>query len=56
MSAMGGFDVPILHGLCSYGVTAKIIIQTYCKGDQSLFKSISARFTSHVFPGETLSV
>jgi acyl dehydratase len=49
MSAMGGFDVPILHGLCTFGVAGKHIMQKY--GD---FKSIKARFAKHVFPGETL--
>jgi multifunctional beta-oxidation protein len=49
MSAMGGFDVPILHGLCTYGIAGKHIFNTY--GD---FRSIKARFAKHVFPGETL--
>jgi acyl dehydratase/putative sterol carrier protein len=49
MSAMGGFKVPILHGLCTYGIAGKHIFEKY--GD---FKSIKGRFTKHVFPGETL--
>lgn len=49
MSAMGGFDVPILHGLCTFGIAGRHIMQKY--GD---FKSIKARFAKHVFPGETL--
>ena len=49
MSAMGGFDVPILHGLCTYGIAGKHIFKAY--GD---FKSIKVRFTKHVFPGETI--
>lgn len=53
---MGGFKVPILHGLCSYGVTARAIYEQYHKEDAGLLKQISARFTSHVFPGETLVV
>ena len=35
MSAMGGFDVPILHGLCTYGITARALHQTYFKDDAS---------------------
>lgn len=52
MSAMGGFDVPILHGLCTYGITARSLLEHF-KVD---LKSMSGRFTSHVFPGETLVV
>ena len=53
---MAGFDVPILHGLCTFGITARSVFQAYHKEDPNLMKSISARMTSHVFPGETLVV
>lgn len=56
MASMGGFDKPILHGLCFYGISAKLVVQGLCGGDETLLKSISGRFTSHVFPGETLEV
>lgn len=56
MAAMGGFDKPILHGLCFYGVTAKLLIENLCGGDETQLKAISGRFTSHVFPGETIVV
>ena len=56
MSAMGGFKVPILHGLCTYGITAKAVFEKFHKEDPSLLKKINARFTGHVFPGETLVV
>lgn len=49
MAAMGGFEMPILHGLCTYGISGKHIFQKF--GD---YKSIKARFAKHVFPGETL--
>ena len=56
MAAMGGFDKPILHGLCSYGIVSKLICQSWLDNNQNLIKSIHARFTSHVFPGETILV
>mmetsp|Transcript_53117 Transcript_53117/g.60987 ORF Transcript_53117/g.60987 Transcript_53117/m.60987 type:complete len:301 (-) Transcript_53117:194-1096(-) len=56
MAAMGGFDKPILHGLCSYGIVAKLIAEGYCGNDANKIKVHHARFTSHVFPGETLVV
>jgi acyl dehydratase len=51
-----GFDRPILHGLCTFGICAKLICQAWLNNDQSKIKSVQARFTSHVFPGETLKV
>ena len=56
MSSMGGFDVPIIHGLCTYGITARAVFQSYFKDDPTQLEAISGRFTSHVFPGETLII
>ena len=56
MSAMGGFEVPILHGLCSYGFSARAIQEKFSPADPQGIKEMNARFTSHVFPGETLVV
>ena len=52
----GGFDRPILHGLCTYGITAKAVADKYCPDDPTQLKQINGRFVSHVFPGETLIV
>ncbi|CAG8582653.1 9321_t:CDS:2 [Paraglomus occultum] len=54
MSAMGGFDVPILHGLCSFGISGKHILTTFANNDSSKFENIKARFSAPVYPGETL--
>lgn len=56
MAAMGGFDKPILHGLCTYGITARVLQQHFFKDDPNALKAFGTRFTSHVFPGETLVV
>ena len=54
MSSIGGFEKPILHGLCTFGIAAKHIHNTFGKRDPTTFKSIKGWFTKHVFPGETL--
>lgn len=56
MSILGGFEVPILHGLCFYGITAKAAYTLFCDNDINKMKSFNARFTSHVVPGDTLII
>jgi len=53
-AAFAGFERPILHGLCTYGIVCKAIVDNALGGDSSRVGTLAARFTGHVFPGETL--
>ena len=55
-AAFGGFDRPILHGLCSYGFTGRALLHTLCGSDPARFTGMEARFSSPVLPGEALTV
>jgi acyl dehydratase len=55
-AAMGGFDRPILHGLCSYGFTGRALLHALCDGDPKRFRHVEARFASPVLPGEALTI
>ena len=55
-AAMGGFDRPILHGLCTYGFTGRGLLHELCGSDPARFKGLDARFSSPVMPGEALTV
>ncbi|KAF1987529.1 multifunctional beta-oxidation protein-like protein [Aulographum hederae CBS 113979] len=48
-SKVGGFKVPILHGLCFFGISGKHVVQQY-----GMFKNIRVRFAGTVLPGQTL--
>ena len=54
-AAKAGFDVPILHGMCSYGIACRAILQTICDYDFTLIEGFEARFTSPVFPGDVIT-
>ncbi len=53
---LAGFDKPILHGLCSYGMVLKAVVDTVLGGDVTRVSSYGTRFAGVVFPGETLRV
>jgi acyl dehydratase len=49
-----GFSRPILHGLCTFGVAGHALLRSLCGYDPARFKSMQVRFSSPVFPGETV--
>jgi acyl dehydratase len=49
-----GFDGPILHGLCTYGVACRAILAALCESEPSSLKRLNVRFSSPVYPGETI--
>lgn len=51
-----GFPAPILHGLCSYGIVLREVVQGLLGSDASAVRSFGARFAGIVFPGETIRV
>ena len=55
-AAMAGFDTPILHGLCTFGVTGRALLHTLCDSDPARFGSMGGRFKAPVLPGQRLDV
>jgi acyl dehydratase len=56
VARQAGFDRPILHGLASYGLACRAILQVWCDSDPKRLKQFNVRFTSPVYPGETIRV
>lgn len=50
----GGFDAPILHGLATYGVIGRALLAARCGNEPARLKRIDGRFSSPVYPGETI--
>lgn len=49
-----GFPRPILHGLCTFGIVGHALLRMVCGYDPGKLRSLRARFTAPVFPGETI--
>ena len=52
----GGFDEPILHGLCTFGHCGHLLLGALADGVARRFRKIKVRFSSPVFMGDELSV
>jgi acyl dehydratase len=55
-AARAGFSRPILHGLCTYGVTGRLLLHALCESEPARFRSMRARFSKPVMPGSRLTV
>jgi acyl dehydratase len=53
-AAQAGFPRPILHGLCTYGMVCKAVVDAELGGDVTRVAAYGVRFAGIVFPGETL--
>lgn len=53
-ASKAGFERPILHGLCTFGVATRAILSTFAAGAPERLTSLSVRFSSPVYPGETI--
>lgn len=56
VAARAGFQKPILHGLCTFGITCRAVMAAYSEMDAKAIRSHAARFTAPVVPGETLAI
>ena len=52
---LGGFDTPILHGLCTYGHAGRAVLEAWCERDPARLRSFAVRFSGVVFPGQTIT-
>jgi acyl dehydratase len=51
-----GFDKPILHGLCTYGITCRAVLAAITNYDPEAILSHQVRFSAPVFPGDVITV
>jgi acyl dehydratase len=55
-AARGGFDRPILHGLCTFGYTGRALLGAFCDYQPHRLTSMSGRFSKPVMPSDSLVV
>lgn len=51
-----GFKGPILHGQCTFGICGRVLLEGFCSGHGSAFRSLTCRFRSPVYPGDRVTV
>jgi acyl dehydratase len=55
-AARAGFDRPVLHGLCTYGMALRAVVDTLLDGETGRVRAYTTRFAGVAYPGETLRV
>ena len=50
-----GFERPILHGRCTFGIACHAVLKTVCNYDFTLIREIAGRFSSPVYPGDVIT-
>ena len=50
-----GFPVPILHGLCTYGIACTALLEAVCDYDHTRIAGLDVRFSAPVFPGDAIT-
>ncbi|NLN63562.1 MAG: MaoC family protein [Myxococcales bacterium] len=56
VAAAAGFDRPILHGLCTYGIAGRVALKALAGDDPARFRALECLFAKPVMPGDTLLV
>jgi acyl dehydratase len=56
LARKAGFERPILHGLCTYGMIGRALIATICGHDPQALREFGGRFSAPAYPGETMRV
>lgn len=56
LARKAGFERPILHGMCTYGIVGYALTKTLAEGDPARVRSLSGRFSAPLFPGEEVQV
>lgn len=56
IARQAGFERPILHGLCTYGIVGRVLLANLCSDEAGAFRKFAVRFSNPVFPGETIRI
>lgn len=51
-----GFERPILHGLCTFGVICRALLERFADFQSKRLKAMKLRFSAPVYPGESIRV